>query len=66
MTHPTQWRKSSYSINSSNCVELASSGSAVLVRDSKHPEEGHLAFATAELAAFVDAARAGELDDLAG
>jgi hypothetical protein len=36
------------------------------VRDSKHPEQGHLTFATAELAAFVDAAKAGELDDLAG
>jgi hypothetical protein len=62
--HPTIWRKSSYSVNSANCVELAESGSAVLMRDSKHPEHGHLAFSRAELAALIGAAKAGELDDL--
>ena len=62
--HPTIWRKSSYSINSANCVELADSGPAILMRDSKYPALGHLAFSRAELAALVDAAKAGELDDL--
>lgn len=65
MTHPTTWRKSTYSINTSNCVELADTGEYVLVRDSKHPEAGHLTFTRAELAALVAAARAGELDDFA-
>jgi hypothetical protein len=67
MSHPPTptWRKSSYSINGANCVELADTGDAVLVRDSKHPEAGHLTFDRAELAAFVAAARAGELDHLA-
>jgi hypothetical protein len=64
MIHPTRWRKSSYSINSGNCVEIAVAGSAVYIRDSKHPDDGYVALSRAELAAFVDAAKAGELDDL--
>jgi hypothetical protein len=35
------------------------------VRDSKHPEAGHLSFTRSELAAFVAAVKAGEIDDLA-
>jgi hypothetical protein len=58
------WRKSSYSANATQCVELAGTGASVLVRDSKHPTAGHLSFDRAELAAFVAAAKAGELDDL--
>jgi hypothetical protein len=61
--HP-RWRKSSYSGPQNNCVELADAGEAVLMRDSNHPEAGHLAFDRAELAAFVAAAKAGELDHL--
>jgi hypothetical protein len=61
---PTTWRKSSYSINAGNCVELAAADHDVLLRDSKHPEAGHLTFARAELAAFIAAASAGELDHL--
>jgi len=33
-----QWKKSSYSGNSGNCVEVAQLGQAVAVRDSKDPE----------------------------
>ena len=65
MTTTTHWRKSSYSINGAQCVELAEAGSSVRLRDSKHPDAGHLTFTRAELAALVAAARAGELDDLA-
>ena len=64
MTHPTTWRKSTYSTNTANCVELATVGPDVWLRDSKHPEAGHLTFTGAELAALMAAARAGELDDL--
>jgi hypothetical protein len=63
--HPTTWRKSTYSSGSQTCVELADTGADVFLRDSKHPEQGHLAFTRAELAAFVAAGRAGELDHLA-
>lgn len=59
------WRRSTYSAGNNNCVELADAGAHVLMRDSKHPDEGHLIFARSELAAFVAAARAGELDYLA-
>jgi hypothetical protein len=65
--HPTPrptWRKSSYSINGANCVELAGADDAIRLRDSKHPEQGHLTFTRSELAALVAAARAGEMDDL--
>jgi hypothetical protein len=63
MTHIT-WRKSSASVNGGNCVELATTAGAILVRDSKHPENGHLTFPASEVAALVAAARAGELDYL--
>jgi hypothetical protein len=65
MTTPRPtWRKSSYSVNQANCVELADAGDDVLIRDSTHPDAGHLTVARSELAALVAAARAGELDYL--
>jgi Domain of unknown function (DUF397) len=40
-----KWRKSSYSGNSGgDCVEVASSGQGIAVRDSKAPERPALAF----------------------
>jgi hypothetical protein len=60
----TTWRKSSYSAANNACVELAAAGADVWLRDSKHPEHGHLTFGRPELAALIAAARAGELDDL--
>lgn len=47
------WRKSSYSSNTSNCVEVAFAGRAVAVRDSKHPGGGALAVSEAAWSAFV-------------
>lgn len=64
MTQPT-WRKASFSSNSSNCVELADAGDTVLLRDSKHPEQGHVTLTLEGLAGLVGAARAGALDHLA-
>lgn len=61
----TTWRKSSFSAANNNCVELADAGDTILVRDSKHPEQGHVTLAPKGLAALVDAARAGALDHLA-
>ncbi|MEM8924902.1 MAG: DUF397 domain-containing protein [Actinomycetota bacterium] len=59
------WRKSSYSgSNGGSCVEVADAGDAVLVRNSKRPDEGTIAFAPAELAAWVYGCKAGEFDDL--
>lgn len=61
----TTWRKSSYSAGSNNCVELATTSDTALLRDSKHPNEGHLTLTRTELAALIRSAAAGELDDLA-
>ena len=62
--HPTNWRKSTFSDATANCVELADSGPAILVRDSKHPTGGHLTFTRSELAAFIAGIKHGDLDDL--
>jgi hypothetical protein len=59
-----QWRKATASSANSQCVEQADAGPDILVRDSKHPDHGHLTFTRTELAALIAAAKAGELDDL--
>jgi hypothetical protein len=66
MTHqpPIIWRKSSYSVGNNNCVELADAGTEILLRDSKHPEQGHCTFTKAEMADFIRRVKAGELDHL--
>jgi hypothetical protein len=44
------WRKSSYSGNESNCVELAYEGA---IRDSKNPDGDHLTVSLAGLIAIA-------------
>ncbi|GGW17172.1 hypothetical protein GCM10018980_09300 [Streptomyces capoamus] len=54
------WVKSSYSAgDGGQCVEVADVGTAVLVRDSKRPEEAFLAVGADEWAAFVRLAARG-------
>lgn len=50
----TPWRKSSYSGNDSDCVEVALGSAVVGVRDSKQPEAGHLAVETTAFRSFVN------------
>ncbi|GAA3760908.1 DUF397 domain-containing protein [Salinactinospora qingdaonensis] len=50
---PTDFRTSSYSGHAQNCVEVADLPCGAAVRDSKHPELGHLAFSAAEWSAFL-------------
>ncbi|WP_444964149.1 DUF397 domain-containing protein [Nocardiopsis sp. M1B1] len=52
------WRKSSYSGGGKDCVEVADTESGTYVRDSKQPELGHLAFASAEWHPFVSSLKA--------
>ncbi|WP_308800809.1 DUF397 domain-containing protein [Actinomadura sp. K4S16] len=60
---PLDWRKSSHSGGTGNCVELAAQhGSGTAVRDSKDAEGPVLSFRPAEWAAFARAVRAGLYD----
>ncbi|GAB3210356.1 DUF397 domain-containing protein [Marinactinospora thermotolerans] len=56
------WRKSSYSNgNGGNCVEVADLHDATAVRDSKHPDGGHLVFTATEWSAFLTTLKHGGL-----
>jgi hypothetical protein len=58
-----RWHKSSFSKESSDCVEIADlHGGAVAVRDSKNPRRPALRFTATEWAAFLRGVREGEFD----
>ncbi|MFI5619612.1 DUF397 domain-containing protein [Streptomyces sp. NPDC051567] len=59
-----QWRKSSKSTDSEgNCLEVATEGGEILIRESDDP--GVIIRTTrAKLRAFIDGAAEGEFDDL--
>ncbi|WP_308401089.1 DUF397 domain-containing protein [Streptomyces sp. AC512_CC834] len=54
-----QWRKSSYSPDGSNCVEVATTPTAILVRDSKDPDGPRVALLPAAWADFAPYAALG-------
>lgn len=67
MVQDLMWRKSSFSGSreDDDCVEVAPlPDGGVALRDSKHPEAGHLTFTRSEMAAWIAGAKAGEFDDL--
>lgn len=53
---PAAFRKSSYSAQGQECVEVADLPCGAAIRDSKHPDAGHLPFPAAEWAGFLSAA----------
>jgi Domain of unknown function (DUF397) len=56
---PVAWRTSSHSgSNGGTCVEIATAGPAVAVRDSKHPDGPLLAFTPATWKTFTDQVKA--------
>ncbi len=57
-----QWRKSSYTGGATDdrCVEVARLAHGIAVRDSKHPEHGHLALTREGFAALLADVRNGE------
>jgi len=57
-TEPT-WRKSSFSADQGNCVEIAGDGRSVLVRDSRD-QGAVLAFSAARWSAFMCRIRADD------
>jgi len=60
-----QWRKSTASNPSGNCVEIAAlPDGSVAVRNSRDPAGPALVYTRAELGAFVAGAKDGEFDDL--
>ena len=58
-----KWRKSSYSCDSANCVEVAvTSTTTVAVRDSKNAAGPHLTFDRHTFKNFIKAVCAGRFD----
>jgi len=47
------WRKSSYSGDQGDCVELAHTATTGAIRDSKNPEGGHLEVPLTDLIAIA-------------
>jgi hypothetical protein len=47
------WQKSTYSGDSSNCVEIATTPTTIHIRDSKNPDGSHLTVATSTWASFI-------------
>lgn len=48
-------RKSSHSATESHCVEVADLDHGAVIRDSKHPDAGHLPFPASEWTGFLSA-----------
>jgi hypothetical protein len=65
-TSEMNWRKSTFSNPSGNCVELADlANGLVAMRNSRDPEGAVLVYTRPEIDAFLRGAKSGEFDDLA-
>lgn len=56
------WRKSSYSGEAGDCVEVASLSKLTVIRDSKKPDGGTLVLDERTWAGLLSAVRSGQLD----
>lgn len=59
------WRKSTFSGDNGQCVEVAQADGLIAVRNSNFPDAETVWFTPAEMGAFVKGCAAGEFDDLA-
>lgn len=65
-TDPTQWVKAARSTTNGACVEMRQHAAAIEVRDTKQHGNGPTLRVTPSVfAAWIDAAKNGELDQLA-
>ncbi|WP_026126995.1 DUF397 domain-containing protein [Nocardiopsis xinjiangensis] len=53
---PTNFRKSTRSAQNQDCIEVAELPCGAAIRDSKHPDSGHLPFPSAEWTGFLASA----------
>ncbi|MFC4372688.1 DUF397 domain-containing protein [Nocardia halotolerans] len=61
----SEWRKSTFSNPSGNCVEVAEAADgSVAVRNSRDPQGSVLFYTRPEIDAFIRGAKAGEFDYL--
>ncbi len=63
MSQQLHWQKSSYSGENMDCVEIASDGHAVHIRESDEPSTV-ITTTKAKLAAWIQGAKASEFDHL--
>jgi hypothetical protein len=61
-TAPTRWRKSSHSTAGNDCVEVASTGAACAIRDSKIPAGGHITISPQAWRKFTNQIKQGTYD----
>lgn len=54
-----EWHKSSYSNGGTNCVEARESELGADVRDSQHPNLGHLSFSRGEWTSLLQQVKSG-------
>lgn len=59
------WRKARRSMGNGACVEVASAGRSVFVRDSKNPRTAMLGYPAGAWRIFLSGAKQGDLDVLA-
>ena len=57
--HSITWRKSRYSMNNGNCVEISSANEVIMVRDSASRDAVILKYPVRAWKAFIDEVKAG-------
>ncbi len=58
------WQKARASMSNGNCIEVASYGGGIAVRDSKNPNGPTLFYTASEWQCFIQGVREGDFDDL--